>query len=151
MSKSALITGITGQDGSYLAELLIEKGYEVHGVIRRTSMFNRQRIDDARGKATASGRVYELHYGDMGDSSSLNRIIAMTRPDEIYNLAAQSFVGTSWTQPVLTGEFTGLGVTRMLEAMKKAAPNALAISKETLAPLDAKEREMLMGLLSKLR
>ena len=118
MSKSALITGITGQDGSYLAELLIEKGYEVHGIIRRTSMFNRQRIDEAREKATASGHVYELHYGDMGDSSSLNRIIAMTRPDEIYNLAAQSHVQVSFDSPEFTADVDATGVLRLLEAVR---------------------------------
>src|SRR5690348_1342227 len=104
MNKRALITGITGQDGSYLAELLLTKGYDVHGVIRRTSMFNRQRIEEARAKATAAGQVYELHYGDLGDSSSLNRIIAMTRPDEIYNLAAQSHVGVSFDSPEFTAD-----------------------------------------------
>ena len=82
MSKRrALITGITGQDGSYLAELLLTKGYDVHGIIRRTSMFNRHRIEDARARAVAAKQVYDLHYGDLGDSSSLNRIIAMTRTD----------------------------------------------------------------------
>ena len=118
MSKSALITGITGQDGSYLAELLIDKGYDVHGVIRRTSMFNRQRIEEARERATASNRVYELHYGDMGDSSSLNRIIAMTRPDEIYNLAAQSHVQVSFDSPEFTADVDATGVLRLLEAVR---------------------------------
>ena len=118
MSKIALITGITGQDGSYLAELLIDKGYDVHGVIRRTSMFNRQRIEEARARALASNRVYELHYGDMGDSSSLNRIIAMTRPDEIYNLAAQSHVQVSFDSPEFTADVDATGVLRLLEAVR---------------------------------
>jgi GDPmannose 4,6-dehydratase len=118
MAKRALITGITGQDGSYLAELLIDKGYDVHGVIRRTSMFNRQRIDEARAKATASKRVYDLHYGDMSDSSSLNRIIAMTRPDEIYNLAAQSHVQVSFDSPEFTADVDATGVLRLLEAVR---------------------------------
>ena len=102
MNKRALITGITGQDGSYLAELLLTKGYDVHGIIRRTSMFNRQRIEDSRARALAAKQVYDLHYGDLGDSSSLNRIIAMTRPDEIYNLAAQSHVHVSFEEPEYT-------------------------------------------------
>ena len=118
MGKSALITGITGQDGSYLAELLIDKGYDVHGVIRRTSMFNRQRIEEARARAIASNRVYDLHYGDMGDSSSLNRIIAMTRPDEIYNLAAQSHVQVSFDSPEFTADVDATGVLRLLEAVR---------------------------------
>ncbi len=91
-NKVALITGITGQDGSYLAELLLEKGYDVHGVARRTSLFNRTRIEDARAEAVKAGKVYELQYGDMGDSSSLNRIITETRPDELYNLAGDPLV-----------------------------------------------------------
>src|SRR5210317_1462329 len=98
----ALITGITGQDGSYLAELLLEKGYDVHGICRRTSLFNRSRIEVAREEAAKAGKVYALHYGDMGDSSSLNRILVETRPDEIYNLAAQSHVGVSFDQPEYT-------------------------------------------------
>ena len=118
MNKRALITGITGQDGSYLAELLLTKAYDVHGVIRRTSMFNRQRIEEARAKATAAGQVYELHYGDLGDSSSLNRIIAMTRPDEIYNLAAQSHVGVSFDSPEFTADVDATGVLRLLEAVR---------------------------------
>jgi GDPmannose 4,6-dehydratase len=118
MNKVALITGITGQDGSYLAELLLDKGYDVHGIIRRTSMFNRQRIDEARAKATAAGRIYELHYGDMGDSSSLNRIVAMTRPEEIYNLAAQSHVQVSFDSPEFTADVDATGVLRLLEAVR---------------------------------
>jgi GDPmannose 4,6-dehydratase len=116
--KVALITGITGQDGSYLAEFLIEKGYDVHGIARRTSLFNRARIEEARSAAIASGRVYELHYGDMGDSSSLNRIIAETGPDELYNLAAQSHVAVSFDQPEYTCDVDAAGVLRLLEAIR---------------------------------
>ena len=118
MTRRALITGITGQDGSYLAELLLDRGYDVHGIIRRTSMFNRQRIDEARARATAAGRVYELHYGDLGDSSSLNRIVAMVRPEEIYNLAAQSHVQVSFDSPEFTADVDATGVLRLLEAVR---------------------------------
>jgi GDPmannose 4,6-dehydratase len=114
---TALITGITGQDGSYLAELLLEKGYRVVGTVRRSSTTPYERI------AHLVDRI-ELVSADLLDQTSLTDVVGEVRPDEIYNLAAQSFVQTSWTQPVLTGEFTALGVTRMLEAMKKAAPKA---------------------------
>jgi GDPmannose 4,6-dehydratase len=114
---TALITGITGQDGSYLAELLLSKGYDVVGVVRRSSTTPYERI------AHLVDRV-ELVSADLLDQTSLTDVVSACRPDEIYNLAAQSFVQTSWSQPVLTGEFTALGVTRMLEAMKKAAPRA---------------------------
>src|SRR5438045_378169 len=114
---TALITGITGQDGSYLAELLLEKGYRVVGVVRRSSTTPYERI------ASLVDRL-ELASADLLDQTSLTDVVHDTQPDEIYNLAAQSFVQTSWTQPVLTGEFTALGVTRMLEAMRKAAPKA---------------------------
>jgi len=122
--KVALITGITGQDGSYLAELLLEKGYEVHGVARRTSLYNRARIDPARDRALADGKVYELHYGDMGDSSSLNRIVAQVRPTEVYNLAAQSHVAVSFEQPEYTADVDGTGVLRLLEALRSARVEA---------------------------
>ncbi|HET7186948.1 MAG TPA: GDP-mannose 4,6-dehydratase [Gemmatimonadaceae bacterium] len=115
--RTALITGITGQDGSYLAEHLLAKGYRVVGVVRRSSTTPYERI------AHLVDRV-ELLSADLLDQTSLTDVVHDTQPDEIYNLAAQSFVQTSWTQPVLTGEFTALGVTRMLEAMKKAAPKA---------------------------
>ena len=115
--KTALITGITGQDGSYLAELLLAKGYRVVGVVRRSSTTPYERI------AHLVDRV-ELASADVLDQTSLTDVVHETQPDEIYNLAAQSFVQTSWAQPVLTGEFTALGVTRMLEAMRKAAPKA---------------------------
>jgi GDPmannose 4,6-dehydratase len=114
---TAVITGITGQDGSYLAELLLEKGYRVAGVVRRSSTTPYERI------AHLVDRI-ELVSADLLDQTSLTDAIEEYNPDEIYNLAAQSFVQTSWNQPVLTGEFTALGVTRMLEAMKKAAPKA---------------------------
>lgn len=111
MSKRALITGITGQDGSYLAELLLSKGYTVFGVTRRSSSENLGRIDHLAGKVT-------LLQGDLLDSTSLVRALEDSRPTEVYNLGAMSFVPTSWNQPVLTGEFTGLGVTRMLDAIR---------------------------------
>ena len=114
---TALITGITGQDGSYLAELLLTKGYRVIGIVRRSSTTPYERI------AHLVDRV-ELISADLLDQHSLVEAIAACAPDEIYNLAAQSFVQTSWTQPVLTGEFTALGVTRMLEAMRRVAPKA---------------------------
>lgn len=113
--KRALITGITGQDGSYLAELLLEKGYEVYGLTRRTSTVNNERIQHLEDRIT-------LVQGDLLDQSSLSAALADTEPDEVYNLAAQSFVKTSWNQPVLTGEFTALGVTRMLEAIRVVNP-----------------------------
>src|SRR3954453_11961366 len=115
--RTALITGITGQDGSYLAEFLLAKGYRVVGVVRRSSTTPYERI------AHLVDRL-ELASADLLDQTSLTDVVHDTKPDEIYNLAAQSFVQTSWTQPVLTGEFTALGVTRVLEAMKKAAPTA---------------------------
>ncbi len=114
---TALITGVTGQDGSYLAELLLGKGYRVVGVVRRSSTTPYERIAHLVDKI-------ELVSADLLDQTSLTDVVAEHEPDEIYNLAAQSFVQTSWAQPVLTGEFTALGVTRMLEAMKKAAPRA---------------------------
>jgi len=114
---TALITGITGQDGSYLAELLLAKGYRVVGIVRRSSTTPYERI------AHLVDRV-ELVSADLLDQTSLTDAVHDAQPDEIYNLAAQSFVATSWTQPVLTGEFTALGVTRLLEAMRKAAPKA---------------------------
>ena len=109
--KKALITGITGQVGSYLAELLLSKGYKVYGLTRRTSTVNNERIKHIQEKI-------ELIQGDLLDQSSLSYALLETEPDEVYNLAAQSFVKTSWNQPVLTGEFTALGVTRMLEAIR---------------------------------
>ena len=114
---TALITGITGQDGSYLAELLLEKGYSVVGIVRRTSHDSYERIGHLLDKVS-------ILPADLLDQHSLTSVIGDVKPDEIYNLAAQSFVPTSWTQPVLTGEFTALGVTRILEAMRLAHPKA---------------------------
>jgi GDPmannose 4,6-dehydratase len=114
----ALITGITGQDGSYLAEILIAKGYDVHGIVRRTSLFNRTRIEDAQAAARKAGKVYELHYGDMSDSSSLNRILALVRPTEVYNLAAQSHVRVSFDSPESTADVDATGVLRLLEGLR---------------------------------
>jgi GDPmannose 4,6-dehydratase len=116
--KIALITGITGQDGSYLAEILIEKGYDVHGIVRRTSLFNRTRIEESLNAARKAGKVYELHYGDMSDSSSLNRILALVRPTEIYNLAAQSHVRVSFDSPESTADVDATGVLRLLEGIR---------------------------------
>jgi GDPmannose 4,6-dehydratase len=115
--KRALITGITGQDGSYLAELLLDKGYEVHGMVRRASTEKFERIEHLRDRIT-------LHQGDLLDQRSLVDTLRAARPDEVYNLAAMSFVAVSWIQPTLTAEFTGVGVTRMLEALREAAPDA---------------------------
>ncbi len=115
--KKALITGITGQDGSYLAELLLEKGYEVYGLVRRTSLPNNERIAHILEKVN-------LVSGDLADQHSLTRAVEEVQPDEVYNLAAQSFVSTSFKQPVLTGDITGLGVARMLEALRMVKPDA---------------------------
>jgi GDPmannose 4,6-dehydratase len=117
--KKALITGITGQDGSYLAELLLEKGYEVHGVIRRSSSFNTTRIDHIYQDPHTPGCRLFLHYGDLSDASSLNYLLKKLRPDEIYNLGAQSHVKVSFDVPEYTGEVTGLGATRLLEAARE--------------------------------
>ena len=116
-SKSALITGITGQDGSYLAELLLEKGYDVYGLIRRLSTPNISRIEHILGEI-------ELVEGDLTDQSSLDNAMRTAQPDDVYNLAAQSFVGTSWNQPVLTGDVSGLGVVRILESVRHQCPDA---------------------------
>jgi GDPmannose 4,6-dehydratase len=117
LAKRALITGITGQDGSYLAELLLEKGYEVYGLTRRSSTVTDERIAHLKGKV-------KLLSGDLLDAQSLTDAVEEARPDEVYNLAAQSFVAASWPQAVLTGEFTALGVTRILDATRKVAPQA---------------------------
>jgi GDPmannose 4,6-dehydratase len=116
-TKRVLITGITGQDGSYLAEFLLEKGYEVHGMVRRSSTETFQRLEGFRDDLI-------LHTGDLLDQRSLVDVMRECEPDEIYNLAAMSFVAASWSQPVLTSEFTAVGVTRMLEAMREVAPDA---------------------------
>jgi GDPmannose 4,6-dehydratase len=116
-SRRALITGITGQDGSYLAELLLEQGYEVHGMVRRSSTEKFDRIDHIRDRVS-------LHQGDLFDSRSMSDALRASRPDEIYNLAAMSYVAASWVQPTLTAEFSGTGVTRLLEAMREVCPEA---------------------------
>jgi GDPmannose 4,6-dehydratase len=121
MTKRALLTGVTGQDGAYLAQLLLEKGYEVHGVIRRSS---HRGVEDHRLRWLGVADRVTLHDGDLADLSSLLRIVQETRPDEIYNLAAQSFVASSWRQPVLTANVTAVGVTNMLEATRIGAPRA---------------------------
>lgn len=118
MIKKALITGVTGQDGSYLAELLLEKGYEVHGIKRRASLFNTDRIDHLYQDPHDTDRRFVLHYGDMTDSSSLIRIIQQVQPDEIYNLAAQSHVAVSFEEPEYTANSDALGALRILEAIR---------------------------------
>ncbi len=119
MAKRALITGITGQDGSFLTELLLEKGYEVFGIIRRSSSFNTARIDHLYRDPHEAGTRLRLFFGDLNDSSSLNRIIRQTQPDEIYNLGAQSHVRVSFDVPEYTAEVTALGTVRLLEAIRE--------------------------------
>jgi len=118
MTKKALITGVTGQDGAYLAEFLLKKGYEVHGIKRRTSMFNTDRIDHLYQDPHVKERDFILHHGDMTDSSSLIHIMAKVRPDELYNLAAQSHVAVSFEEPEYTADSDGLGTLRLLEAIR---------------------------------
>jgi GDPmannose 4,6-dehydratase len=117
--KKALVTGITGQDGSYLAELLLGKGYEVHGIIRRASTFNTERIDHLYRDPHDQAAQLRLHYGDLNDASSIQTIVALVQPDEIYNLAAQSHVRVSFDIPEYTGEITALGAVRLLETVRK--------------------------------
>src|SRR5689334_23893094 len=133
--KRALITGITGQDGSYLAELLLDNGYEVHGVVRRSSTENFERI------AHLSGKVH-LHQADLLDQLSIIDVLKETRADEVYNLAAQSFVPTSWKQPVLTGEFTAIGVTRVLEAIRLLGPKRIRFYQACSSEMFGKVREV---------
>jgi GDPmannose 4,6-dehydratase len=124
MKKTAFVTGITGQDGSYLAEFLLEKDYSVHGLIRRASNFNTQRIDHLHiNHQNSKGRLF-LHYGDLTDGSRLATLLAEIKPDEIYNLAAQSHVRVSFDEPEYTADTTGLGTIRLLEAMRQAVPEA---------------------------
>src|SRR5262245_24000969 len=118
MKKVALITGVTGQDGAYLAEFLLDKGYEVHGIKRRTSLFNTDRIDHLYQDPHEKSRRFILHHGDMTDSSSLTRIVQQVQPGEIYNLAAQSHVGVSFEEPEYTADSDALGTLRMLEAIR---------------------------------
>ncbi len=118
MTKKALITGVTGQDGSYLAEFLLEKGYEVHGVKRRSSLFNTQRVDHLYEDPHSDNSRFKLHYGDLTDSSNLTRLIAEIRPDEIYNLGAQSHVAVSFESPEYTADVDAMGTLRLLEAIR---------------------------------
>ncbi len=132
--KKAIITGVTGQDGSYLAEWLLAHGYEVHGVVRRSSTENFERI------AHLAGRI-ELHQADLLDQLSLIEVFQQVRPDEVYNLAAMSFVPTSWKQPVLTGEFTAIGVTRVLEAVRLLNPKGIRFYQASSSEMYGKVRE----------
>ncbi len=125
--KKALITGVTGQDGSYLAELLLEKGYEVHGIVRRASTFNTGRVDPIYRDPHLPGTRFFLHFGDLNDASSMNTILRHVRPDEIYNLGAQSHVRVSFDVPEYTAEVTGLGTVRLLEAIRDTGLEATRI------------------------
>jgi GDPmannose 4,6-dehydratase len=118
MTKTALITGVTGQDGSYLAELLLEKGYEVHGIKRRASMFNTHRVDHLYEDVHVRQHPFVLHYGDLSDSSNLTRILQQVQPDEVYNLGAQSHVAVSFESPEYTADVDGMGTLRLLEAIR---------------------------------
>ncbi|HLW63695.1 MAG TPA: GDP-mannose 4,6-dehydratase, partial [Gemmataceae bacterium] len=135
MQKRALITGITGQDGSYLAELLLEQGYEVHGIVRRASTENFERIAHL-------GSKLQLHQADLLDQLSIIEVLRQCSPHEVYNLAAMSFVPTSWKQPVLTGEFTGIGVTRMLEAIRLVDPKGIRFYQASSSEMFGKVREV---------
>ena len=118
MTKRAIITGITGQDGSYLAEFLLEKGYEVHGIKRRASSFNTQRVDHIYQDPHVDNKNFILHYGDLTDSSNLTRIIQQVQPDEVYNLGAQSHVAVSFEAPEYTADVDAMGTLRLLEAIR---------------------------------
>jgi GDPmannose 4,6-dehydratase len=135
MQKRALITGITGQDGSYLAELLLEQGYEVHGIVRRASTENFERIAHLAAKI-------QLHQADLLDQLSIIEVLRQTNPHEVYNLAAMSFVPTSWKQPVLTGDFTGIGVTRMLEAIRLVDPKGIRFYQASSSEMFGKVQEV---------
>jgi GDPmannose 4,6-dehydratase len=124
MKKRALITGITGQDGSYLAELLLDKGYEVHGIVRQSSLSRARQAPNLARASVLGADDLTLHYGDLADGPSLEKIVAEVKPDEVYNLAAQSHVGESFRNPEHTGEVTGLGTLRLLEAIRKAGLNS---------------------------
>src|SRR5713101_5509067 len=132
--KRALITGITGQDGSHLAELLLGKGYEVHGIVRRASTETFERISHLAGKL-------HLHQADLLDQLSIVDVMQAAKPDEVYNLAAMSFVPTSWKQPVLTGEFTAMGVTRMLEAIRHLNPRGIRFYQASSSEMFGKVQE----------
>ncbi|MBN2754699.1 MAG: GDP-mannose 4,6-dehydratase [Candidatus Goldbacteria bacterium] len=123
MAKKAFITGITGQDGSYLTEFLISKGYEVHGIMRRSSAFNTERIDHLMGNEEIMNNKLFTYYGDLADGTNLSRLLEKIKPDEIYNLGAQSHVRVSFDIPVYTGDVTGIGTTRLLEAVRETQIN----------------------------
>ncbi len=123
MAKKAFITGITGQDGSYLTEFLISKGYEVHGIMRRSSAFNTERIDHLMGNEEIMNKKLFMYYGDLADGTNLSRLLEKIKPDEIYNLGAQSHVRVSFDIPVYTGDVTGIGTTRILEAIRETHIN----------------------------
>jgi GDPmannose 4,6-dehydratase len=133
--KKALITGVTGQDGSYLAEWLLAQGYEVHGVVRRSSTENFERIDHLRGRL-------RLHQADLLDQLSLIDVMRRAEPDEVYNLAAMSFVPTSWSQPVLTAEYTAVGVTRVLEAIRLLGPGRIRFYQASSSEMFGKVRDV---------
>ena len=118
MTKTALITGVTGQDGSYLAEFLLDKGYEVHGIKRRASLFNTQRVDHIYQDPHVDHARFQLHYGDLTDSSNLTRILQDVQPDEVYNLGAQSHVAVSFEAPEYTADVDAIGALRLLEAIR---------------------------------
>lgn len=118
MTKTALITGVTGQDGAYLAQLLLDKGYAVHGIKRRASLFNTDRVDHLYEDPHVDNRRFQLHYGDLTDSTNLIRIVQQVQPDEIYNLGAMSHVAVSFEQPEYTADANGLGTLRLLEAIR---------------------------------
>ncbi|MCE9534603.1 MAG: GDP-mannose 4,6-dehydratase [Planctomycetes bacterium] len=133
--KKAVITGVTGQDGSYLAELLLSEGYQVHGIVRRSSTENFERIGHLTDRIT-------LHQADLLDQSSLTTVLEEVRPQEVYNLAAQSFVPTSWKQPVLTTEFTATGVTRLLEAVRQVDPKGIRVYQASSSEMFGKVQEV---------
>jgi len=133
MPKVALISGVNGQDGSYLAEQLLEKGYEVHGIVQRSAVFDRQNIDHIGG--------LELHYGDLCDYASLERILSLVKPDEIYNLGAMSHVGISWEIPCYTAQATGVGVLNLLEAVRMTCPKAKIYQASTSEMFSGEEKE----------
>lgn len=140
--KKALITGITGQDGSYLAEILLEKGYEVHGIIRRSSSFNTGRIDHLYGNAEILDKKLFLHYGDLVDTSNLNRILEKVEPDEIYNLAAQSHVKVSFEVPDYTGQVDALGTLRFLDAIREVGLKKVKFYQASTSELFGKVQEI---------
>lgn len=141
-NKVALITGITGQDGSYLAELLLEKGYEVHGLIRRASNFNTQKIDHIYSDPHKHSGKFFLHFGDLSDSSNLNRVLNKIKPDEIYHLGAQSHVRVSFDIPEYTGDVTGLGTIRLLDAMRETGLSKTKFYQASSSEMFGKAKEI---------